>query len=86
MGVKRSPGAGFPPSARRRCPFEPASPRTEKDAVDLDTISNLIFSGPLTWTNEAACNGQTSLFFAPAGERPETRVLREGRARCRRRA
>ena len=48
----------------------------------LDTISSLIFSGPLTWTNEAACNGQTSLFFAPAGERPETRVLREGRARA----
>ncbi len=48
----------------------------------LDTISNLIFSGPLTWTTQAACNGQTSLFFAPAGERPETRVLREGRARA----
>ena len=31
------------------------------------TISNLIFSGPLAWTAEAACHGQTRLFFAPAG-------------------
>jgi WhiB family redox-sensing transcriptional regulator len=48
----------------------------------LDTVSNLIFTGPLTWTADAACSGQTSLFFAPAGERPETRVLREARARA----
>jgi WhiB family redox-sensing transcriptional regulator len=48
----------------------------------LDTVSNLIFTGPLTWTAEAACTGQTNLFFAPAGERPETRVLREQRARA----
>jgi WhiB family redox-sensing transcriptional regulator len=50
--------------------------------VALDTVSNLIFTGPLTWTADAACVGQTSLFFAPAGERPETRVLREARARA----
>ena len=48
----------------------------------LDTVSNLVFTGPLTWTGGAACSGQTSLFFAPAGERPETRVLREARARA----
>jgi WhiB family transcriptional regulator, redox-sensing transcriptional regulator len=49
--------------------------------VAIDTVSNLTFTGPLAWTSDAACVGQTSLFFAPAGERPETRVLRESRAR-----
>ncbi|HEV2309933.1 MAG TPA: WhiB family transcriptional regulator [Acidimicrobiia bacterium] len=48
----------------------------------LDTVSNLIFTGPLAWTADGACVGQTNLFFAPAGERPETRVLREARARA----
>lgn len=47
-----------------------------------ETVSNLIFTGPLAWTIDAACVGQTDLFFAPAGERPETRVMREGRARA----
>ncbi len=47
-----------------------------------DTLSNLIFTGPLAWTSDAACVGQSELFFAPAGERPETRVLREARARA----
>ena len=46
-----------------------------------ETISNLIFTGPLAWTADAACVGQTDLFFAPAGERPETRIMREARAR-----
>ena len=48
----------------------------------VETLSNLIFSGPLTWTSDAACSGQTDLFFAPAGERPETREMREARARA----
>ncbi len=47
-----------------------------------ETVSNLIFTGPLAWTVDAACVSQTDLFFAPAGERPETRVLREARARA----
>jgi WhiB family transcriptional regulator, redox-sensing transcriptional regulator len=47
-----------------------------------ETVSNITFTGPLAWTVDAACVGQTDLFFAPAGERPETRVLREGRARA----
>ena len=46
-----------------------------------EIVSNLVFSGPLTWTDEAACRGQNELFFAPAGERPETRAVREGKAR-----
>lgn len=44
-----------------------------------DTKSNIIFSGPLEWTINVACSGQTETFFAPAGERPETRLLREAR-------
>ena len=46
-----------------------------------ETVSNLIFTGPLTWTGTAACRGQNDLFFAPAGERPETRTVREAKAR-----
>lgn len=46
-----------------------------------EAVSNLIFEGPLTWTDDAACAGQTDLFFAPPGERPEARVVRENRAR-----
>ena len=49
--------------------------------MTIEAISSLIFTGPLTWTNEAACGGQTRLFFAPAGERPEARAVREAQAR-----
>ena len=47
-----------------------------------DLVSNLIFTGPLAWTSDAACVGQSDAFCAPAGERPETRVVRESRARA----
>jgi len=50
--------------------------------VAAETVSSLLFTGPLAWTADAACSGQTELFFAPAGERPETRLLREARARA----
>ena len=50
--------------------------------MTVETISSLIFSGPLTWTTEAACQGQTRLFFASAGERPEARAVRESQARA----
>src|SRR4030095_16316738 len=46
-----------------------------------ETVANLIFSGPLTWTDKAACHGQSRLFFAPPGERPEARAVREAQAR-----
>jgi WhiB family redox-sensing transcriptional regulator len=49
--------------------------------VAVETISNIVFTGPLAWTVDAACSGQTDLFFAPAGERPEARVVRERTAR-----
>jgi WhiB family redox-sensing transcriptional regulator len=47
-----------------------------------ETASRMIFSGPLPWTEHAACKGQTSLFFAPAGERPEARAVRENKAKA----
>jgi WhiB family transcriptional regulator, redox-sensing transcriptional regulator len=47
-----------------------------------ETITSLIFTGPLAWTDSAACRGQNELFFAPAGERPETRSVREAKARA----
>jgi len=35
--------------------------------VATETVTNLIFTGPLAWTVDAECVGQTDLFFAPAG-------------------
>ena len=49
--------------------------------MPADTVTTLIFTGVLEWTTDAACSGQTRLFFAPAGERPEARVVREAQAR-----
>ncbi len=46
-----------------------------------ENVSSLIFTGPLTWTNQASCKGETKLFFAPPGERPEARAVREAKAR-----
>ena len=61
-------------------PIRPRHP--SEDTVAADTVSSLLFTGPLAWTVDAECAGQTDLFFAPAGERPETRLLRESRARA----
>ncbi len=33
------------------------------------------------WMQQAACAGQTELFFAPHAERPQARVRREAKAR-----
>src|SRR5262249_28096263 len=76
-------GVRFPPPAPRGLTPEPAErASTERSmSVAAETISTLIFTGPLAWTTDAACSGQTDVFFAPAGERPETRILREARAR-----
>ena len=35
----------------------------------------------VAWQSIASCNGQTDLFFAAPGERPEARARREARAR-----
>ena len=71
-------GVGFP---RVGSPALHQQARSRRTLVALDTVST-IFTGPLTWTADGACVGQTNLFFAPAGERPETRVPREARARA----
>jgi WhiB family transcriptional regulator, redox-sensing transcriptional regulator len=47
-----------------------------------ETLIDFVFAGPLAWTDTAACQGQTPLFFAPQGERPEARVVREAKARA----
>ena len=47
----------------------------------VESLSSLVFTGPLSWSNDAACQGRTEYFFAPPGERPEARALRENRAR-----
>jgi len=47
-----------------------------------ESIANLVFTGPLQWAEQAACRGESRLFFAPAGERPETRNVREAKARA----
>lgn len=46
-----------------------------------ESVSSLIFT-PLKWTEQAACRGQHRLFFAPPGERPEARAVREAQARA----
>lgn len=50
--------------------------------MTAESVSNLLFTGVLEWTEDAACEGQTELFFAPPGERPEARAIRETRARA----
>ena len=57
-------------------------PEQAEVRVAVETISSIVFTGPLTWTVDAACAGQTDLFFASAGERPEARVVRENAARA----
>jgi WhiB family transcriptional regulator, redox-sensing transcriptional regulator len=47
-----------------------------------DTLAGFEFTGPLLWAADAACAGQTELFFAAAGERPEARIVREDKARA----
>ena len=47
-----------------------------------ESVTNLVFSGPLQWAEESACRGESRLFFAPAGERPEARATREAQARA----
>jgi len=72
-----------PPAGSPIFPFQLLQQRTGVFKVSAtEIVSNLIFTGPLTWTTDAACRGQNDLFFAPAGERPETRQVREAKARA----
>src|SRR5215467_5639332 len=78
-------GAGSPRPAPRPlshgCPPEGIR-RTPEGTMAAESLSTLIFTGPLSWTDDAACAGRTELFFAPAGERPEARAVREAKARA----
>lgn len=74
--------AGIPPPATRLVSDLAPDGYPKGPTVAAETVSNLIFTGPLTWTDEAACSGQTELFFAPAGERPEARASREDKAQA----
>ena len=47
-----------------------------------ESIPTRVFMGPLTWLTDSECRGQNDLFFAPPGERPEARVVRERKARA----
>ena len=38
-------------------------------------------SGGTAWMADAVCYGHTAVFFAPPGERPEAREVREAKAR-----
>ena len=79
----RAWGLELPPNPAPGCAPPPAPlPAHLEDTVAVETVSSMLFTGPLTWTADSACSGQTELFFAPAGERPETRLLRESRARA----
>ena len=35
----------------------------------------------MSWVDQGSCRGESSLFFAPFAERPESRVRREAKAR-----
>lgn len=84
VGSRTIRGAGQPPN---RLPDSPALTHslgchTGFSLSVADPISSIVFTGPLNWTANAACRGQNELFFAPAGERPETRLVRESKARA----
>jgi WhiB family redox-sensing transcriptional regulator len=81
MGAAGRLGEPVPPTGS---PNLPPLPRTHGGSLvsATESVSSLIFTGPLTWTGTAACRGQNDLFFAPAGERPETRNVREAKARA----
>ena len=40
----------------------------------------LLADDRMIWVDEAACRGESDLFFAPFAERPEARVRREAKA------
>jgi WhiB family redox-sensing transcriptional regulator len=45
------------------------------------TVSRQHYPMMVGWQSAALCAGQTDLFFAPPGERPEARARREAKAR-----
>ena len=62
------PPAGSPTNSlgcHRRHPTSPP-----RGTMAAESLSTLIFTGPLSWTDEAACAGRTELFFAPGRRAP----------------
>jgi WhiB family transcriptional regulator, redox-sensing transcriptional regulator len=86
MELRTNRGVGPPAGSPISLPPERPSPgpreNPKENVVAIDTLSSIVFTGPLSWTVDAACEGRTELFFAPAGERPEARVVRENKARA----
>jgi WhiB family redox-sensing transcriptional regulator len=58
---------------------------SERPSVSASLASELVIDlrdvSPVSWQSIATCNGQTDLFFAAPGERPEARARREAKAR-----
>jgi WhiB family redox-sensing transcriptional regulator len=50
-----------------------------------ETIMTMLATAPVSggtaWMADAVCYGHTAVFFAPPGERPEAREVREAKAR-----
>jgi WhiB family redox-sensing transcriptional regulator len=61
--------------------------RSERPSVSASLASELVIdirdvdTAVVAWQSIASCNGQTDLFFAAPGERPEARARREAKAR-----
>jgi WhiB family redox-sensing transcriptional regulator len=55
---------------------------TEEGAVVADVVYLMPRWTQQDWMAEAACKGQTALFFAPHGEQAEARGVREAQARA----
>ncbi|MEE3276047.1 MAG: WhiB family transcriptional regulator [Actinomycetota bacterium] len=54
---------------------------TRIDGVDLAVaVTVLLADEQMPWVDDAACRGESELFFAPFAERPEARVRREAKA------
>jgi WhiB family redox-sensing transcriptional regulator len=54
---------------------------TEEGAVVADVVYLMPRWTQQDWMADAACKGQTQLFFAPHGEQAEARGVREAQAR-----
>lgn len=72
----RTPVRCPPPDVSLRLGLRPQ----ERDEMTMLATAPLCLGGT-AWMRDAVCLGQTGVFFAPPGERPEAREVREERAR-----
>lgn len=54
----------------------------EREGPAVQAVTHILDIDSTAWMVDAACKGQTALFFPPPGERPEAREVREGKARA----